>query len=71
MKRYKNINGKSNVEMYSIGLDYIDVKFKGTLTIYEYSYATCGKENVENMKLLAKKGGGLNSYIMKTSKINI
>ena len=70
MIEYKNINHDSNVEAYSIGLDYIDVKFFGTAKVYRYSYRSAGREHVEKMKTLAKQGDGLNSYIMRNVKFN-
>lgn len=63
MQRYLNINGDSNVEEYDVGLDYIKVKFNGTVKIYQYSYQKAGRENVETMKVLARSGAGLNSFI--------
>ena len=60
---YKNLNGNSNIESFLIGASYISVKFHGTAKIYTYSYESAGVTHVENMKILAKKGCGLNSYI--------
>lgn len=70
MQRYKDLNHDSNVEAYTIGPDYIDVKFKGTAKVYRYSYQSAGREHVENMKVLAELGDGLNSYIMRNVKYN-
>lgn len=63
MERYKNSSGKSNVSTYEIGSDFIKVKFKGTSKVYRYSNRKAGIKNVNNMKLLAVNGSGLNSYI--------
>ncbi len=68
MQSYRDINHDSNVEAYSIGPDYIEVKFKGTARIYRYSYRSAGREHVEQMKILAERGDGLNSYIMRHVK---
>ena len=68
MKPYKNLGGNSNICRYEIGSDYLDVEFYGTSRIYRYSYRSAGKEHVENMKLLAEKGVGLNSYIMRNAR---
>ena len=68
MQRYKDINHDSNVEAYSIGPDYIEVKFKGTARTYRYSYRSAGREHVEQMKILAERGDGLSSYIMRHVK---
>lgn len=62
-EQYKNLNGNSNVESFMIGEDFISVKFNGSLKVYVYSYASAGRIHVENMKVLARKGSGLNSYI--------
>lgn len=62
-KRYRNINGNSNVNSYEIGPDYIDVIFNGTRKVYRYSYRKAGRIHVEKMKALAERGYGLNSYI--------
>ena len=62
-EQYKNLNGNSNVESYMIGEDFIAVKFNGTPKVYVYSYASAGRDHVEYMKVLARKGSGLNSYI--------
>lgn len=64
MIRYANTGGDSGVEAYEIGETYIDVKFSDG-SCYRYSYASAGREHVEAMKQLAKRGEGLNSYIMR------
>lgn len=63
MNYYANLGGKSNVESYEIGKDYIAIKFKGKQKIFVYSYFTAGKYNVDKAKVLANNGSGLNSYI--------
>ncbi|KAF2517194.1 hypothetical protein [Flavobacterium foetidum] len=64
MERYANRSGGSGVYAYSIGLDCIHVKFSGNAKIYQYSYTgKAGQKHVDNMKLLAQKGSGLNTYI--------
>ena len=62
-KNYSNINGKSNIEAYEIGDTCIAIKFFDTDKIYTYSYNSAGRSHVENMKALARRGYGLNSYI--------
>ena len=62
METYKNLGGESGVSAFEIGLNYIKVKFS-TGAIYKYSYAKAGKMHVDEMKLLAQRGRGLNSYI--------
>lgn len=69
MEQYLNLGGNSNVKAYSIGPDYIDVVF-GRWALYRYSYRSAGEDKVEQMKILARKGVGLNSYIMRYAKMN-
>lgn len=64
---YKNLGGNSNIQWFIIGDDYIDVKF-GTGNPYRYSYRSAGREKVETMKELARKGEGLNSYINRYAR---
>ena len=68
METYINLGGNSGVKSYEIGADYIDVLFYGNSRIYRYSYKRAGEKHVEQMKLLAIRGSGLNSYIMKYVK---
>jgi len=63
MEIYKNLGGNSNVSAYEIGSDRITVEFKGNSRLYVYSYARAGRDNVEQMKTLARSGRGLNSFI--------
>ena len=67
MEIYKNLSHDSSVRMFSIGADYIDVKFT-TGPIYRYSYESAGRENVETMKRLARYGDGLGSFIQRNVK---
>ena len=67
MVLYKDINGDSGVLGYEIGDDYIMVQFK-TGAIYTYTYLSAGAEKVETMKVLAKSGNGLNSFINRYAK---
>lgn len=68
MQHYRNIGGNSNVNSYAIGDTYIDVLFYGTPRVYRYSYKSAEVENVENMKVLAEQGYGLNSFINRYVK---
>lgn len=61
---YKNKGGNSNVEAYEIGPTYIRVRFFGNPRVYKYSYFKAGMTHVEEMKALANRGQGLNSYIL-------
>ena len=68
MERYRNSGGDSGVYAYEISSDYIRVKFSGTSRTYTYSYSKAGRSHVEQMKVLAQSGSGLNSYINKHVK---
>lgn len=68
MEKYKNLGRDSNVESYEIGKDSIRVKFNGTTKVYSYSYRKAGLDHVEQMKVLARNGSGLNSYINRNVK---
>lgn len=65
MRQYLDVDRDSGVAEYEIGLDYIDVKFKSSVKVYRYSYRSAGMENVEEMKVLAKSGNGLNAFITR------
>jgi hypothetical protein len=65
MEKYLNLNHTSNVEAYEIEKNFIRVKFFKTFKIYTYSYNIAGQFHVEKMKILARNGSGLNSYIKK------
>ena len=69
MERYLNLGGNSNIKEYSIGQDYIDVVF-GSGSLYRYSYKSAVKDKVEQMKILARKGVSLNSYIMRCARMD-
>jgi hypothetical protein len=61
---YRSTSGKpSGVTAYRIGADHIVVEFEGAT--YRYSYASCGKEAVEAMKLRAIASRGLSTYIAR------
>lgn len=67
MERYANLNGNSNVIAFEIGNTWINVQF-ATESPYTYSYQKAGEIHVERMKVLAREGRGLNSYIMLNCK---
>lgn len=69
MARYANLGGNSSIIEYSIGDDYIDVKFSDGF-MYRYSYGSAGSAKVNEMKRLAVAGQGLNSYIMRHARFN-
>ncbi len=63
MEKYLNKNGDSGVSHFEIHADKIIVKFTGTIRTYTYSFRKAGVVNVNKMKILARNGSGLNSYI--------
>ena len=69
MQNYSNLCGKSGVRTFEIGSDFIKVMFS-TGAVYAYTYRSAGVEKVEEMKSLALRGCGLNSFIMKYAKYN-
>ena len=62
MIRYLDRKGNSFILSYSIEEDSITVQFKDGGT-YLYNYDSTGVKEVEQMKRLAEKGSGLNTYI--------
>lgn len=62
MERYGNNDGDSGVRAYEIGLDFIRINFSSG-SVYLYTYESAGKDNIEQMKLLAQRGDGLNTFI--------
>lgn len=64
MERYKDWDDDSNIVAYEIGDDFIIIEFRnGRERFYKYSYISTGQMRIENMKSLAMKGDGLNSFI--------
>jgi hypothetical protein len=62
MEHYLNIDGDSGVSGYEIGVDFIRVQFS-TGSIYLYTYSSAGQDKIEQMKVLAQTGNGLNAFI--------
>jgi hypothetical protein len=62
MERYQNHNGDSGIVAYEILEQAIIVQFKNGGK-YLYSYASAGSDCIEQMKKLALKGRGLNTFI--------
>ena len=65
MTPYGNLGGNSGIEAYEIGPDFIRVQFADG-SVYLYTYASAGSQNIEHMKQLAVDGRGLNSFITTT-----
>ena len=68
MNRYSNRGGSSGISAYEIGNNFIKVKFSSTSRTFTYSYQKAGSIHVENMKELAQRGSGLNTYINRYVK---
>jgi hypothetical protein len=65
MKNYHSKSGKdSGVTAYESGPDYIIIQFAGGET-YRYSYRSCGRVAVEEMKQLALQQEGLSTFISR------
>ncbi|MES2319925.1 MAG: hypothetical protein V4631_20790 [Pseudomonadota bacterium] len=64
MTVYRRLGGESGVLAYRIAATAISVKFVDG-KIYTYTYASAGRAKVEQMKLLARAGQGLSTYINK------
>jgi hypothetical protein len=62
MKRYLDLSGTSGVRAYAIGEQTVTVQFADG-GAYLYSYASAGRERVEEMKRCALAGRGLSTYI--------
>jgi len=67
MEIYKNLGGNSNVRAYEIEGESITVQF-GDGSVYLYTYQSAGQDKIEQMKILAIAGRGLNSFIMRRVK---
>jgi predicted AlkP superfamily pyrophosphatase or phosphodiesterase len=68
MEKYKSSERSSGVSLFEIGTDYIQIQFSTSSRRYCYSYQKAGEHHVEQMKILAKKGSGLNTYINRYVK---
>jgi hypothetical protein len=64
MDAYKNLSGQSNVKAYELTDYSITVLFNDG-DYYLYSTNKIGLSNLTQMKSLAAKGSGLNSFINK------
>ena len=62
--RYRNLSGHSGVVAYSIQSDAIALEFVDG-SIYLYSHDCPGRRHVARMKVLAREGSGLSSYISR------
>lgn len=62
MKKYRNLSKKSDIVFYEESPRAIIVEWADGGK-YLYDYTRPGKSHVEQMKVLAKKGRDLNTYI--------
>lgn len=69
MERYQNRGGDSGVMSFEIGDDSITVQFRDS-SLYLYNSIRPGQVMVDHMKILARSGQGLNSYISRTVRKN-
>jgi len=67
MTSYNNNGRDSGISAYEIKENGVVVQFS-TGAKYLYTYASAGNSNIEEMKKLAVRGEGLNSYINTTVK---
>lgn len=67
MQRYGDLRGDSGIAAYECAADFIVVRFHDSET-YKYSYRSAGQQHVEEMKRLARRGCGLNTYINRYVK---
>jgi hypothetical protein len=68
MQRYLDLSGTSGIESYEIGPDFIEIRFHHRPP-YVYSYQSAGRANVEHMKVLAKAGRGLSTFISQNPSV--
>ena len=69
MTPYQNLEGHSGVTAYEIKPDSIAVEFNHD-AVYLYTYKSAGKKVIEKMKLLAKTGRGLSTFISQEVRDN-
>jgi len=62
MERYSDIDRDSGVVAFETGADFIRVKFSDG-AIYLYNNLSAGSYHIDQMKVLALRGDGLNAYI--------
>jgi len=62
MDRYRNLAGDSGVVAYEIGARSIKVLFRDG-AVYTYTCESSGCGNVDRMKVLARAGRGLSTFI--------
>jgi hypothetical protein len=64
MEKYKNLDGDSGVASYEVGDTFVRVMFSDG-AVYLYTNGSAGEQNINQMKMLAVNGDGLNAFINK------
>lgn len=67
MDVYKQLSGKSGVSHFEVGDDYIKILFNNG-ALYLYTNKITGERHVGQMKILAREGRGLSTYISQHVK---
>ena len=65
MTPYQNLSGRSGVSEFTIGPDFIKIRFISKSDVYVYDASKPGANHVGNMKKLAAEGRGLATYVSK------
>lgn len=67
-KQYRNLGGNSGIAEYAYDDSIIHVRFRDGMT-YVYTVSSVGTSNFQRMVELARRGVGLNSFIMRNSDV--
>lgn len=67
MQLYLNPDDNSGIHSYEYGPEFIIVRFKEIQRLFVYTYRDTGRLHVEAMKVLAKRGCGLEEYIKENT----
>lgn len=67
MIKYADLDHDSSIAGFETTADSITIYFKDN-SVYLYNYQVTGSHHIIQMNLLAHRGEGLNSYIMKYVK---
>lgn len=68
MQLYLNPYDNSGIHSYEYGPEFIIVRFKEIQRLFVYTYRDAGRQHVEAMKVLAKRGSGLEEYIKENTE---
>jgi hypothetical protein len=69
VERYKDLSGEGGILAFEILDKAIILQFKGG-DCYLYDYFKPGEEHVEQMKMLARRGKGLTTYVNQHVRAN-